>query len=90
MGLLGPDELRDVGMDQLKRRMLTQMLLQDPVEEGDADPTAYDYTGPGHNRPESQIKRYVPGSKDPGMARDDMRGLSPSLISTLLEHLKGR
>lgn len=64
--LLGEDELRGQGMDLLKQRMLMQLLLQNPVAEGDADPTSPFYTGDGSSRPESRINRYMPGSSDPG------------------------
>jgi hypothetical protein len=57
-------------MDMLKKRMLMQLLLQDPVTEA-GDPTARDYMGPGNNRPGSKINRYAPGSRDPGMSRDN-------------------
>jgi hypothetical protein len=38
--LLSAGDLRDVGMDQLKRRMLMQLLLQNPVAEGNVDHTS--------------------------------------------------
>lgn len=101
---VGRDELRAAGMDELRKRMIMQMLLRDTVEEGRPDPTAPGYMGsPKGNAPRMSypIGGIQPDrSGDPGMAlkpsggqhrmapRD--QGVSVGLISTLLDALKGR
>ena len=68
--LLSADDMRDVGMAQLKQRMLMQLLLQNPVNEGDTDRTSPEYTYG------TRIRNLMPSTKDPGMARN--RDLAPA------------
>jgi hypothetical protein len=75
---LSTDELRDVGMDKLKRRMMMQLLLRDPVEEGQADPTARDLYA---NRPEASVGGILPDrSNDTAMAMKPNKG-APSRMA---------